>query len=154
MLEQLKTQVCRANLDLVNEGLVLQTWGNVSGIDRDKGLNGDFAMFGTFNIVMLVRTRIEALPGAPAGFPGSLHGFVVVALHIDGTTERNNGYVGQTRYGKVLLAQRDDKWLAVGLAANSRHVARMSCTRRQLYSSNIAARSCSASSYWPRPIAV
>jgi L-ribulose-5-phosphate 4-epimerase len=38
MLEQLKTQVCRANLDLVNEGRVVQTWGNVSGIDRDKGL--------------------------------------------------------------------------------------------------------------------
>jgi L-ribulose-5-phosphate 4-epimerase len=38
MLEQLKTQICRANLDLVKEGLVVQTWGNVSGIDRDKGL--------------------------------------------------------------------------------------------------------------------
>ena len=26
----------------------------------------------------------------------------------------NNGYVAQTAYGKVLLANRDDKWLAVG----------------------------------------
>lgn len=38
MLEELKEQVCKANLDLVTEGLVIQTWGNVSGIDREKGL--------------------------------------------------------------------------------------------------------------------
>jgi L-ribulose-5-phosphate 4-epimerase len=30
--------VCQANLDLVREGLVVQTWGNVSGIDRERGL--------------------------------------------------------------------------------------------------------------------
>ena len=38
MLEELKESVCRANLDLVRYGLVNFTWGNVSGIDRDKGL--------------------------------------------------------------------------------------------------------------------
>ena len=38
MLEQLKNEVCQANLDLVAEGLVIQTWGNVSGIDRAKGV--------------------------------------------------------------------------------------------------------------------
>src|SRR5438874_11193483 len=38
MLEKLKQQVCQANLDLVREGLVIQTWGNVSGVDRDRGL--------------------------------------------------------------------------------------------------------------------
>jgi L-ribulose-5-phosphate 4-epimerase len=38
MLEQLKKDVCQANLDLVKEGLVIQTWGNVSGVDRQKGL--------------------------------------------------------------------------------------------------------------------
>src|SRR5690554_6920110 len=38
MLEQLKEQVFQANLDLVKHGLVVFTWGNVSGIDRDKGL--------------------------------------------------------------------------------------------------------------------
>jgi L-ribulose-5-phosphate 4-epimerase len=38
MLEKLKAEVCKANLDLVAEGLVIQTWGNVSGIDREKGL--------------------------------------------------------------------------------------------------------------------
>jgi L-ribulose-5-phosphate 4-epimerase len=38
MLEQLKKQVCQANLQLVREGLVIQTWGNASGLDRAKGL--------------------------------------------------------------------------------------------------------------------
>jgi L-ribulose-5-phosphate 4-epimerase len=38
MLEKLKQDVCEANLDLVREGLVIQTWGNVSGIDRAKKL--------------------------------------------------------------------------------------------------------------------
>ena len=38
MLEELKIQVCKANLDLVKEGLVIQTWGNASGIDRGRGL--------------------------------------------------------------------------------------------------------------------
>jgi L-ribulose-5-phosphate 4-epimerase len=37
MLEKLKMQVCQANLDLVKEGLVIQTFGNVSGIDRASG---------------------------------------------------------------------------------------------------------------------
>src|SRR6266404_4077912 len=38
MLEQLKREVCHANLELVREGLVIQTWGNVSALDRAKGL--------------------------------------------------------------------------------------------------------------------
>lgn len=38
MLERLKEDVYRANLELVDHGLVIFTWGNVSGIDRDKGL--------------------------------------------------------------------------------------------------------------------
>lgn len=38
MLEDLKEEVFKANLLLVTEGLVRLTWGNVSGIDRDKGL--------------------------------------------------------------------------------------------------------------------
>lgn len=38
MLEALKKDVCAANLRLVAEGLVVQTWGNVSGVDRAKGL--------------------------------------------------------------------------------------------------------------------
>ena len=38
MLEKLKEDVFRANLDLVRHGLVIFTWGNVSGIDRENGL--------------------------------------------------------------------------------------------------------------------
>ncbi len=38
MLENLKEQVLKANLDLVKHNLVTFTWGNVSGIDRDSGL--------------------------------------------------------------------------------------------------------------------
>ena len=38
MLEQLKEEVLQANLLLPKHGLVTFTWGNVSGIDRDKGL--------------------------------------------------------------------------------------------------------------------
>ena len=38
MLEKLKETVWRANLDLVKHNLVVFTWGNGSGIDREKGL--------------------------------------------------------------------------------------------------------------------
>jgi len=38
MLEELKQQVYEANLDLVKEGLVIQTWGNASAIDRERRL--------------------------------------------------------------------------------------------------------------------
>lgn len=38
MLEELKRQVCEANLELPRRGLVTYTWGNVSGIDRERGL--------------------------------------------------------------------------------------------------------------------
>jgi len=37
VLEELKAQVCRANLDLVRHGLVTLTWGNVSGFDAQSG---------------------------------------------------------------------------------------------------------------------
>jgi len=36
MLEELKSEVCRANLDLVRHGLVIFTWGNVSAIDPSR----------------------------------------------------------------------------------------------------------------------
>ena len=38
MLEELKEIVCKANLELPKYGLVTFTWGNVSGVDREKGL--------------------------------------------------------------------------------------------------------------------
>lgn len=38
MLEELKLEVYKANMELPKRGLVTYTWGNVSGIDREKGL--------------------------------------------------------------------------------------------------------------------
>lgn len=38
MLEELKKQVLEANLELPKRNLITYTWGNVSGIDREKGL--------------------------------------------------------------------------------------------------------------------
>lgn len=38
MLDNLKKAVCEANLELVQKGLVLHTFGNASGIDRERGL--------------------------------------------------------------------------------------------------------------------
>lgn len=38
MLEELKQEVYEANMQLPKLGLVTFTWGNVSGIDREKGL--------------------------------------------------------------------------------------------------------------------
>ena len=38
MLEELKKAVYEANMDLPRYGLVTFTWGNVSAIDRERGL--------------------------------------------------------------------------------------------------------------------
>jgi L-ribulose-5-phosphate 4-epimerase len=38
LLKELRIQVLEANLELVKRGLVLYTFGNASGIDREKGL--------------------------------------------------------------------------------------------------------------------
>jgi L-ribulose-5-phosphate 4-epimerase len=38
LLEQLRAEVLEANLELVRRGLVLYTFGNASGIDREQGL--------------------------------------------------------------------------------------------------------------------
>jgi len=36
--KDLRESVCEANLELNRRGVVLYTWGNVSGIDRERGL--------------------------------------------------------------------------------------------------------------------
>ena len=38
MLKKLKQAVYEANMELPKRNLVTYTWGNVSGIDREKGL--------------------------------------------------------------------------------------------------------------------
>jgi L-ribulose-5-phosphate 4-epimerase len=37
MYEKLKKAVCDANIELQRQGLVIYSWGNVSGIDRKSG---------------------------------------------------------------------------------------------------------------------
>jgi L-ribulose-5-phosphate 4-epimerase len=37
-VEKLKKDVCQANLRIVEEGLVIHTWGNASGVDRERGI--------------------------------------------------------------------------------------------------------------------
>ena len=58
MLEELKQKVFKANLDLVKQGLVIFTWGNVSGIDREHGLVV-IKPSGVKNDVCLVTTRLS-----------------------------------------------------------------------------------------------
>ena len=38
LLEKLREEVLEANLELLRHGLVLYTFGNASGIDREQGL--------------------------------------------------------------------------------------------------------------------
>lgn len=38
MLESLKIDVCEANLELKRNNLIIYSWGNVSGIDREQGI--------------------------------------------------------------------------------------------------------------------
>lgn len=38
MLEELKQEVYEANMELPRRNLIIYTWGNVSGIDRDRGM--------------------------------------------------------------------------------------------------------------------
>ena len=40
MLDELREEICEANRSLTDSGLVKLTWGNVSGIDRDKAIFG------------------------------------------------------------------------------------------------------------------
>ncbi|NLJ47555.1 MAG: L-ribulose-5-phosphate 4-epimerase, partial [Treponema sp.] len=37
-MEELKEAVYRANLELRDRGLAILTWGNASGIDRERGV--------------------------------------------------------------------------------------------------------------------
>lgn len=37
-MEDIKKRVCDANLELVRQGVVIYTWGNVSEVDREKGV--------------------------------------------------------------------------------------------------------------------
>ena len=75
MLEQLKQQVYQANLELPRRGLVLYTWGNVSGIDREKGLvviKPSGVEYGALNPSSDTATHLELYRAFP-GIGGVVH---------------------------------------------------------------------------------
>src|SRR6056297_3584261 len=69
MLEELKQQVFEANLALVKKGLVIETWGNVSGIDREQKLVAikpsgvDYGTLTPENIVLVGLDNGEVIEG-------------------------------------------------------------------------------------------
>jgi len=68
--EALKEEVWKANIELGNSGLVVLTWGNVSGVDRDAGVMAikpsgvDYAELKPENIVVLSIDKGEVLEGS------------------------------------------------------------------------------------------
>ncbi len=66
---ELREQVCRANIDLGASGLVLGTFGNVSGVDRDAGWFGikpsgvDYAELTAESIVLVSLETGEVVDG-------------------------------------------------------------------------------------------
>ena len=64
MLEQLKEEVFQANLELPERGLIKYTWGNVSAVDREKGL---FVIKPSFSNAALFPSLIGLLGGLGAG---------------------------------------------------------------------------------------
>ncbi len=72
--KELREQVCEANLELVRRGLVVYTWGNVSGIDRGQGVVGikpsgvDYDHLTPDRIVLL---RLDGTPLEPGLRPSS-----------------------------------------------------------------------------------
>lgn len=63
MLEELKKSVCKANLELVEKGVVIYTWGNVSGISKDREYMVIFAQAG-MNIPALGTTHANYFYGS------------------------------------------------------------------------------------------
>lgn len=62
MLEALRQEVVEANLRLVRDGLVVETFGNASGIDREKGLvviKPSGVSYETLTVVDLVVTDLD-----------------------------------------------------------------------------------------------
>ena len=68
-VELLKEAVWRANLRLVQAGLVVLTWGNASGVDRERGIVAikpsgvDYAALQPDDIVLVSLETGEPLPG-------------------------------------------------------------------------------------------
>jgi len=59
---------------------------------------------------LLVHPRVEATPT----FLERLHLYVLLAPHLQGRGQNNNGYLANSSSGRVLVANRGDAWLALG----------------------------------------
>jgi glucoamylase len=65
---------------------------------------------------LLIHCRLQSLPEAPPNFLERLHVYALIAPHldIDQRGDANSGYVVQSLQGKLLLANRNQHWVAVG----------------------------------------
>jgi L-ribulose-5-phosphate 4-epimerase len=70
-LDQLRHEVLQANLALPAHGLVKLTWGNVSGVDRDRGVMAikasgvDYARMTTDDVVLVALETGNVMDGGP-----------------------------------------------------------------------------------------
>ena len=88
MLEELKRQVYEANMELPRRNLVTYTWGNVSGIDREKGL---------FVIADIKRGDIGSTAAAP---------FLLIGLH--GIPTESRPFAGKPKKRPLGLDSRQN----------------------------------------------
>jgi L-ribulose-5-phosphate 4-epimerase len=82
MLESLKKAVCQANLDLVAEGLVVQTFGNASGLDRARGLMVIKPSGVSYSVLRPVQMVVVALAGGKV-VEGKLRPSSDTATHLE-----------------------------------------------------------------------
>lgn len=82
MLEELKRRVCEANLELVRLGLVFETWGNASAIDRERGLAVIKPSGVDYGVMAPEHMAVVDLDGRPAESTGPLKPSVDTATHL------------------------------------------------------------------------
>ncbi len=82
MLEELKRRVCKANLDLVRAGLVFETWGNASAMDRERGLVVIKPSGVDYGIMAVEHMAVVDLDGHTADRSSKLKPSVDTATHL------------------------------------------------------------------------
>jgi len=80
-LQALREEVCRANKDLQRHGLVILTWGNVSGIDRGEGVVVIKPSGISYDALTPESLAVVALDGT--GVEGVLQPSTDVATHLE-----------------------------------------------------------------------
>jgi len=82
MLDELKRRVCEANLELVRLGLVFETWGNASAIDRARGLVIIKPSGVDYGVMAPKHMAVVDLDGRPAESTEPLKPSVDTATHL------------------------------------------------------------------------